>query len=157
MTQRFHALGFACRRRNRLHASWSGGDIKVHEAALLHVAVWIREEHSGTSNARRWSAHRKVFLCNEGECWVLVTAKGKTVCFQPFICCPDNAVPIPVTQPPVAIKPAAAALPDLPSRINLDEIRNHPNFNLINLKCGQSSTDRITNGYKAKPGDLPWM
>lgn len=67
------------------------------------------------------------------------------------MCCPDNAQSAPVTTatttaaPPVALSAKEANLPRSPSDLNL--LKNHQNFNLINDKtCGVSTTNRIVGG-----------
>ncbi|XP_070490271.1 CLIP domain-containing serine protease B9-like isoform X2 [Chironomus tepperi] len=78
-----------------------------------------------------------------------------------YVCCPDNARSAPVTTtttaaPPIVIAPEKAAnLPRSPSDLNA--VRSHRNFNLINEKsCGVSTTYRIVGGIDADLKEFPW-
>ncbi|CRK88224.1 CLUMA_CG002005, isoform A [Clunio marinus] len=75
-----------------------------------------------------------------------------------FVCCPDNIVT--TTQAPISPSELKSATPKpdlpLPAASDLETIKSHLNYKLINDKCGSSSVDRIVGGYEAKPGELPW-
>ncbi|CAH1730239.1 unnamed protein product [Chironomus riparius] len=76
-----------------------------------------------------------------------------------FVCCPDNAKSAPVTTttvaPVVVTSGKDSNLPRSPSDLN--SVRNHPNFNLINDKtCGVSTTNRIVGGIDADLKEFPW-
>lgn len=78
--------------------------------------------------------------------------------FQQLICCPDNAIPITTTTTTTTtMAPSTLSLKNTPQKSDLNEVRNHRNINLVNVKCGSSSTIRIVNGEEAKQGEIPWM
>lgn len=76
------------------------------------------------------------------------------------MCCPDNASapisPISMTLPE---NQSTQKVPTETNNIsnNLTAVKIHRNINLINVKCGSSSNDRIINGKVTAPNEFPWM
>lgn len=90
-------------------------------------------------------------------CLSLIASFLDFIFINQLVCCPDNAVKIPIT-PAVAITPKPSQLLQVPAVSDLNKLSSHRHIGLLNEKeCGSSSVDRIIGGKMASPGELPWM
>lgn len=74
----------------------------------------------------------------------------RTVRLQDRHCCKKDASNVLTQEQPISYALTGGQLLE-------DDLRNHPNINIINQKnCGRSISNRIIGGFKVGIGEYPW-